>query len=508
MEAASPGRHEVRRHVRAGCRRAAPAGRGRRRRAAAAHRRRVGAGRRHRRALRPRRRHASAAPPAASSFTACSSVTSPSSASWSRRRGSARSSSASAIASSTWPGVASGAPQVGAPARDRATGAAGRPRRACSPSASWPAARSSPPSCRRRACRRRGLTRATSSSPTRRSVARGRSTAAIRQSCAAVPGAARRGGTDPGARRVRRRTPRGATTTLGRGGSDYTAALVGAGVRASEVQIWTDVDGVFTADPRVVDRPSLIPCLSFHEAYELARFGAKVLHWGTLEPAASDDIPVRVLNAQRPRRRGHRRRARAQARRRRPSSGSRTRLASPSSTSGRAASSARCGSCRPRWSGWSATVTASRSICLSPTRLVVASPDEVAARAARRGRATPWRRATVSRNVGRRGRRRRRHRQSRRRVARRDRGARRGARRRRSWPRSRATRSSASRAGRRRRACWRSSTRRSSAATAAPHSRRTPRRCTVRQRDPCRQEQGCEQRVQTPRRPSRGGAGG
>jgi aspartate kinase len=94
-------------------------------------------------------------------------------------------------------------------------------------------------------------------------------------------------------------TPAGATTTLGRGGSDYTAALVGSGVRAAEVQIWTDVDGVFTADPRVVDRPALISQLSFHEAYELARFGARVLHWGTLEPAASDDIPVRVLNAQR-----------------------------------------------------------------------------------------------------------------------------------------------------------------------------------------------------------------
>jgi aspartate kinase len=93
-------------------------------------------------------------------------------------------------------------------------------------------------------------------------------------------------------------TPAGATTTLGRGGSDYTAALVGAGVRAAEVQIWTDVDGVFTADPRLIDRPALIAHLSFHEAYELARFGAKVLHWGTLEPAASDDIPVRVLNAQ------------------------------------------------------------------------------------------------------------------------------------------------------------------------------------------------------------------
>ena len=94
-------------------------------------------------------------------------------------------------------------------------------------------------------------------------------------------------------------TPQGATTTLGRGGSDYTAALVGAGAHAAEVQIWTDVDGVYTADPRVVERTARVPYLSFHEAYELARFGAKVLHWGTLEPAAADDIPVRVLNAQR-----------------------------------------------------------------------------------------------------------------------------------------------------------------------------------------------------------------
>ena len=94
-------------------------------------------------------------------------------------------------------------------------------------------------------------------------------------------------------------TSDGTTTTLGRGGSDYTAALVGAGIRAAEVQIWTDVDGVYSGDPRIIDRPSLVPYLSFHEAYELARFGARVLHWGTLEPAASDDIPVRVLNAQR-----------------------------------------------------------------------------------------------------------------------------------------------------------------------------------------------------------------
>lgn len=96
----------------------------------------------------------------------------------------------------------------------------------------------------------------------------------------------------------------GVTTTLGRGGSDYSAALLGAATRALEIQIWTDVDGVLTSDPRVVERAALVPELSFHEAYELARFGAKVLHWGTLEPAASHDIPVRVLNSRAPGRAG------------------------------------------------------------------------------------------------------------------------------------------------------------------------------------------------------------
>jgi aspartate kinase len=94
-------------------------------------------------------------------------------------------------------------------------------------------------------------------------------------------------------------TAEGVTTTLGRGGSDYSAALLGAASGADEIQIWTDVDGVLTSDPRVVARTALIDRLSFHEAYELARFGAKVLHWGTLEPAAAHDIPVRVLNSKR-----------------------------------------------------------------------------------------------------------------------------------------------------------------------------------------------------------------
>jgi aspartate kinase len=92
----------------------------------------------------------------------------------------------------------------------------------------------------------------------------------------------------------------GATTTLGRGGSDYSAALAAAAIGATEIQIWTDVDGVLTSDPRVVSSAALVPELTFHEAYDLARFGAKVLHWGTLEPAAEQDIPVRVLNSRRP----------------------------------------------------------------------------------------------------------------------------------------------------------------------------------------------------------------
>jgi len=95
-------------------------------------------------------------------------------------------------------------------------------------------------------------------------------------------------------------TERGVTTTLGRGGSDYTAAIVGAAIGAEEIQIWTDVDGMLTADPRVVDAPQVAPHLSFAEASELAYFGAKVLHPATIQPAVARDIPVRILNSQRP----------------------------------------------------------------------------------------------------------------------------------------------------------------------------------------------------------------
>ena len=95
-------------------------------------------------------------------------------------------------------------------------------------------------------------------------------------------------------------TADGHTTTLGRGGSDYSGALVGAGVDAAEIQIWTDVDGMLTADPRVIAAPRLVSRLSFAEAAELAYFGAKVLHPSTILPAVERDIPVRILNSMRP----------------------------------------------------------------------------------------------------------------------------------------------------------------------------------------------------------------
>ena len=95
-------------------------------------------------------------------------------------------------------------------------------------------------------------------------------------------------------------TVSGATTTLGRGGSDYTAALVGAALRAREVEIWTDVTGVLTADPRVVKAARTIARLSYSEAAELAYFGAKVLHPKTIQPAIEKGIPVRICNSRAP----------------------------------------------------------------------------------------------------------------------------------------------------------------------------------------------------------------
>ena len=95
-------------------------------------------------------------------------------------------------------------------------------------------------------------------------------------------------------------TANGITSTLGRGGSDYSAAIFGACLGADEIQIWTDVDGMLTADPRIVPQPRLVPQLSFAEASELAYFGAKVLHPSTILPAVSKNIPVRILNSRRP----------------------------------------------------------------------------------------------------------------------------------------------------------------------------------------------------------------
>jgi aspartate kinase len=95
-------------------------------------------------------------------------------------------------------------------------------------------------------------------------------------------------------------TTTGVTTTLGRGGSDYSAAIFGACLDVGEIQIWTDVDGMLTADPRVVPSPQVVPHLSFAEASELAYFGAKVLHPATILPAVSKNIPVRILNSRQP----------------------------------------------------------------------------------------------------------------------------------------------------------------------------------------------------------------
>jgi aspartate kinase len=101
-------------------------------------------------------------------------------------------------------------------------------------------------------------------------------------------------------------TPQGVTTTLGRGGSDYSAALLGAALDASAIEIWTDVDGMLTGDPRVVAGARLIEHIRFDEAAELAAFGAKVLHPSTIAPAVKRGIPVFIYNSRRPQGRGTR----------------------------------------------------------------------------------------------------------------------------------------------------------------------------------------------------------
>ena len=88
----------------------------------------------------------------------------------------------------------------------------------------------------------------------------------------------------------------GEITTLGRGGSDYTASIIGAGLNVNEIEIWTDVDGIKTADPRIVENAKQWDKITFEEVSEMAYFGAKVLHPKTIHPAMNKQIPVRVLN--------------------------------------------------------------------------------------------------------------------------------------------------------------------------------------------------------------------
>ncbi|MBI9051607.1 MAG: aspartate kinase [Anaerolineaceae bacterium] len=91
-------------------------------------------------------------------------------------------------------------------------------------------------------------------------------------------------------------TPQGVTTTLGRGGSDYSAAIIGISLEADAVWVWTDVDGIMTADPRMVDCAQTLPELTYSEVAEMANFGAKVLHPKTIHPIVQEDITLRVCN--------------------------------------------------------------------------------------------------------------------------------------------------------------------------------------------------------------------
>lgn len=92
----------------------------------------------------------------------------------------------------------------------------------------------------------------------------------------------------------------GEIDNLQRGGSDYTASLIGAAVNASEIQIWTDIDGMHDNDPRIVDKTTPVRQLHFEEAAELAYFGAKILHPTCVQPAKYANIPVRLLNTMEP----------------------------------------------------------------------------------------------------------------------------------------------------------------------------------------------------------------
>ena len=95
-------------------------------------------------------------------------------------------------------------------------------------------------------------------------------------------------------------TAKGVTTTLGRNGSDYTASIIGAGVQAEEIEIWTDVDGVLSADPRIVPDAFVIPEISYEEAMELSYFGARVIHPYTMVPAVEKGIPLLIKNSLNP----------------------------------------------------------------------------------------------------------------------------------------------------------------------------------------------------------------
>jgi aspartokinase/homoserine dehydrogenase 1 len=95
-------------------------------------------------------------------------------------------------------------------------------------------------------------------------------------------------------------TTRGVTTTLGRNGSDYTASIIGAGASAELIDIWTDVDGVLSADPRLVPGAFVMPEISYEEAMELSYFGAKVIHPYTMIPAVEKRIPIRIKNSLNP----------------------------------------------------------------------------------------------------------------------------------------------------------------------------------------------------------------
>ena len=88
----------------------------------------------------------------------------------------------------------------------------------------------------------------------------------------------------------------GRTTTLGRGGSDYTAAIIAAAIKADVLEIWTDVNGFMTADPRIVSKAYPVDCMSYEEAMELSHFGAKVIYTPTLTPAYNGNVPIRVKN--------------------------------------------------------------------------------------------------------------------------------------------------------------------------------------------------------------------